>query len=229
MDNHQPPAISPFDRINIVSYKEAWPHEYRMIIQLLRPAFPKSVIFHHIGSTAVMGLAAKDIIDIQATVTSLGEIETDYLSRHGFHERTALSDHPPAGREVHPDQLIKRFFRGTIRPANLHVRLDGRFNQRYPLLCRDYLRAHPVSTASYQLIKERLASWFPDDADRYYDVKDALFDVMMDGAEAWARLVDWRVPEGDPATTGGANDSPDTYFPLREADKGADRPGSEGQ
>lgn len=197
MENHRPPAISPFDRINIVPYKEEWPREYQAIIQKLRPAFPKSATFHHIGSTAVVGLAAKDIIDIQATVTSLGEIETDYLYRNGFHERIGLSDHSPAGREVHPDELIKRFFRGTVRPANLHVRLSGNFNQRYPLLCRDYLRAHPVSTASYRLIKERLASWFPDDADRYYDVKDPLFDVMMDGAEAWAKLLEWTVPDGD--------------------------------
>jgi|SRR5216683_2469729 GrpB-like predicted nucleotidyltransferase (UPF0157 family) len=197
MEDHQSPAVSPSDRTNIVPYKEEWPHEYLMIIQLLRPAFPKSVIFHHIGSTAVIGLAAKDIIDIQATVTSLGEIGTDYLSQYGFHERTGLSDHPPAGRELHPDELTKRFFRGTIRPANLHVRLNGNFNQRYPLLCRDYLRAHPVSTASYQLIKERLASWFPNDADRYYDVKDPLFDIIMDGAEDWAKLVKWRVPDGD--------------------------------
>ena len=59
------------------------------------------------------------------------------------------------------------------------------------------MRTHPVSTASYQLIKERLASWFPNDADRYYDVKDPLFDIMMDGAEDWAKLVKWRVPDGD--------------------------------
>lgn len=197
MENHQPVAVAPLDRISIVSYKEEWSHEYLKIIQLLRPAFRNSVIFHHIGSTAIIGMSAKDIIDIQATVTSLDEIETNYLFQHGFRERTGLSDHPPAGREVHPRELIKRFFRGTIRPANLHVRLNGNFNQRYPLLCRDYLRTHPVSAASYQLIKERLASWFPDDADRYYDVKDPLFDVIMDGAEAWAKLVEWRVPDGD--------------------------------
>ncbi len=179
-------------------YREEWPLEYLKIIQLLRPAFPTSVVFHHIGSTAVVGLAAKDIIDIQATVRSLDEIGTNYLSWHSFDERIiGRSDHLPAGREVHPDELRKRFFRGTVRPANLHVRLNGNFNQRYPLLCRDYLRAHPVSAASYQLIKQRLASWFPDDADRYYDVKDPLFDMMMDGAEAWARLVDWRVPDGE--------------------------------
>ncbi len=194
MQNELPSPINPFNRIVIVPYSEAWPREYLTLVRLLRPAFPASVPFHHIGSTAVIGLAAKDIIDIQVSVTSLDEIRTDYLSRHGFHERTGLSDHPPAGRVVHPDELTKRFFQGTGRPTNVHVRRSGNVNQRYAVLCRDYLRAHPVTAASYQRIKQRLASWFPEDAGRYYDVKDPLFDVIMDAAEAWANLVGWNLP-----------------------------------
>ena len=69
----------------------------------------------------------------------------------------------------------------------MHVREDGRFNQRYPLLCRDYLRATPAAAAAYVEVKRPLAARFPDDRETYADVKDPVFDVLMAGAEAWAR------------------------------------------
>nr|WP_259664542.1 GrpB family protein [Rhizobium binae] len=47
----------------------------------------------------------------------------------------------------------------------MHIREKGRFNQRYSLLCRDFLRAHPIAASAYALIKQRLAQRFPDDVD----------------------------------------------------------------
>jgi GrpB-like predicted nucleotidyltransferase (UPF0157 family) len=191
------PTMSAFDRIELKPYSPEWPAEYGAIVALIRPAFAESVAFHHIGSTSVTGLAAKDIIDIQASVTTLDDVDASYLLTHGFVERPIFSDHPPAGRNVPPDDLRKRFFRGMARPSNLHVRLVGKFNQRYPILCRDYLRTHRVTSASYQIIKEHLLTWFPEDIDRYYDVKDPLFDIIMDGAENWACLTGWHLPPPD--------------------------------
>jgi hypothetical protein len=33
--------------------------------------------------------------------------------------------------------------------------------------------------------------------DRYYEVKDPLCDIIMDGAEAWALLTGWEIPPGE--------------------------------
>ncbi len=46
-------------------------------------------------------------------------------------------------------------------------------------------------------IKQHLADWFPENVDRYYDVKDPVFDIIMDGAKAWAELCKWAIPEED--------------------------------
>jgi GrpB-like predicted nucleotidyltransferase (UPF0157 family) len=185
------------ERIVIVPYDPRWPADYASIATALCPHAPEGAVLHHIGSTAVPGLAAKDVIDLQLTVTALGDVDAQALAGLGFVEREGLSDHPPPGRVLAPDDLAKRFFRGTRRRANLHVRVAGRFNQRYPLLCRDYLRSHPVTAAAYETIKRQLAGWFPEDMDAYYDVKDPLFDVIMDGAAAWADLTGWREPSPD--------------------------------
>ncbi|CAA2144132.1 hypothetical protein OICFNHDK_4522 [Methylobacterium bullatum] len=79
----------------------------------------------------------------------------------------------------------------------MHVRQKGRFNQRFALVCRDFLRARPVAAASYALIKQRLAERFPADAEAYYDIKDPVFDIIVEGANAWAELVGWFEPPGD--------------------------------
>ena len=70
-------------------------------------------------------------------------------------------------------------------------------NQRYALLCRDYLRSQPRAADAYGEIKAQLAGYFPNDADAYYAIKDPVFDVLMAGAEVWAATTHWREPPSD--------------------------------
>lgn len=81
--------------------------------------------------------------------------------------------------------------------ANLHVRVAGRFNQRYALLCRDYLRAQPMAANACAEIKRQLAQRFPGDVESYFAAKDPVFDVIMAGARVWAESVGWEVPVTD--------------------------------
>ena len=80
---------------------------------------------------------------------------------------------------------------------NCHIRQSGRFNQRYALLCRDYLRTHPTSASAYEEVKRQLARHFRDNAEAYYDVKDPVFDIIMEGAYAWADAIDWEPGPSD--------------------------------
>lgn len=183
--------------ITIVDYRPAWPDEYRALAARLRGVAPAGARLHHIGSTSVPLLAAKDVIDLQMTVGALEAVDGAALARIGFVERPGLSDHAPPGGPLPPAELAKRFFRGGPRAANLHIRVEGRFNQRYALLCRDYLRAQPTAAAAYALIKRRLAERFPADEDAYYDIKDPVFDLLMAGAELWAQGTGWCLPPGE--------------------------------
>lgn len=61
--------------IEIVDYKPSWVEEFRDIGSRIRTALGiRALAIHHIGSTSVPNLAAKDVIDIQVTVASLEEI-----------------------------------------------------------------------------------------------------------------------------------------------------------
>ena len=67
----------------------------------------------------------------------------------------------------------------------------------FAVVCRDFLRARPVAAGAYGLIKKRLAEHFPMDPDAYYDIKDPMFDIIVEGANAWAQITQWSEPHGD--------------------------------
>ena len=180
--------------IEIVAYRAEWPAEFAALAGALRGV---TGTLHHIGSTSVQGLAAKDVIDLQLTVPNLPDSSDELIEAAGFKKGTPTSDHCPPGMTLAADELAKKYFRSTGRAAHLHVREQGRFNQRYPLLCRDYLRSHTSAADAYAEIKKQLARYFPNDVDAYYDVKDPVFDVLMAGAADWAKMTDWREPPGD--------------------------------
>ncbi len=177
--------------IRIVPYDPQWPGEFRLIGQALRASLGDLALrIDHIGSTSVPGLSAKDIIDIQVTVQTLdAAVIAPPLERLGYTivDRIAR-DHIPPGRPSTEEDWVKLYFRPPAgqRPTHLHVRQQGRANQRYPLLFRDCLRANPSTAEAYRQIKEALARRDPDDIDTYYAVKDPVCDIVMDVADRWA-------------------------------------------
>lgn len=185
--------------IDICPPDPTWPAQFQALKASLLPALPAGAVIHHIGSTAVPDLPAKDIIDIQVTLDDLATADIASITAAGFATRPGAprTDHCPPGLDLPPEQLAKLFFKSTGRPANLHIRQAGRFNQRYPLLCRDYLRSHFGAAQAYAQVKQQLAQRFPDDVDAYYDIKDPVFDIIMAGANDWAGFVGWTPPPGD--------------------------------
>jgi GrpB-like predicted nucleotidyltransferase (UPF0157 family) len=77
------------------------------------------------------------------------------------------------------------------RRVNLHVRVAGRANQRYALLFRDYLRAHPDTAAAYGEFKKRAASLPLESVGEYADLKDPVCDLIYLPAEEWAERTGW--------------------------------------
>ncbi len=192
-------SVPPMSLIEIHPYDPSWPDQFQAFKARLLPVLPAQAVIHHIGSTAVPGLAAKDVIDIQVSVPALDQADVEAITAAGFATRPGAprTDHCPPGLDLPPEQLSKLFFKSTGRPANLHLRQIGRFNQRYPLLCRDYLRSHVGAAQAYAVVKQELARRFPDDVDAYYDIKDPVFDIIMAGAEDWADRTGWVPPPGD--------------------------------
>lgn len=186
--------------IEIIEYQPRWVEEFRACGGTMRAALgSRAVRIDHIGSTAVPGLAAKDVIDVQVTVATLTPDVCDALCRAGFvHIARIVADHCPPGDEHPPSAWSKWFFREPAgsRRTHVHVRVDGHPNQRYPLVFRDYLRAHPAAAAAYAELKRRLAAGLRDPED-YPDVKDPAADLIHQAAEAWATTTCWALGPSD--------------------------------
>ncbi|MFZ5951750.1 MAG: pyroglutamyl-peptidase I [Candidatus Rifleibacteriota bacterium] len=181
-------------RREIAAYKPDWNREFAEIAAELKNGLGDLALrIDHIGSTAVPGLAAKDIIDVQITVAALDENVLSAMSAMGYrHAEKVNCDHVPPGGEEAPGQWQKWYFRPPEgrRPINTHVRVAGRANQRYALLFRDYLRAHPKTAEAYGRLKMRLADNLAN-ARNYPDVKDPAVDLIFLPAEKWAAETGW--------------------------------------
>jgi GrpB-like predicted nucleotidyltransferase (UPF0157 family) len=181
--------------ITIHDYNPMWPKDFEVFhFSLLEVLGPLALRIDHIGSTAVPGLAAKDIIDIQVTVQALTPDVTQRLVGTGYQPWPKIAyDHVPIGEDDNPELWAKLFFNQPPRRrrVNVHVRIDGNPNQRYPLLFRDYLRAHPNSARTVALIKREIVKRHAEDEEAYYDIKDPVYDLIWDAAQDWSRHIGW--------------------------------------
>ena len=174
-----------------------WPAVAADIMGHLRRACGSYVQrIEHIGSTAVPGMAAKNVIDIQASVANL-DAATDALDEAlqplGFVRGPYEHDHLPAASDDDSTRWRKRFWtrRGAgSADVNLHVREVGAPNERYALLFRDWLRAHPDAVPAYSRFKKELATAV--DRTTYTDIKDPVVDLIIVAAERWAEATGWR-------------------------------------
>ena len=159
--------------ITIQPYDPGWPSRFEREAAAIRQVLgPVALRVDHIGSTAVLGLAAKDIIDIQVSVAPL-EPESGYrapLERAGYVFRP---DDDPQHR------FFKRDGSDGQRRVNSHVcEAGGEWEARH-LAFRDYLRANPKAAARYQRLKERLSAQH-DDVLSYTDAKTDFISQAID-------------------------------------------------
>lgn len=187
--------------IKIVPYRPGWRDEFLALGGVLRQRLRALALrIDHIGSTAVPGLAAKDIIDIQITVQDLHPTGEQALDQAGYGRiQSVTQDDVPPGSDRRPDDWIKWLFKSAAnrRPVNVHVRLPGHANQRYALLFRDYLRVRPAMAQRYALVKSALTKYHPNDLEVYYATKDPVCDLIIGGAERWATATGWEPGSSD--------------------------------
>lgn len=110
----------------------------------------------HVGPTAVPGLPAADVIDLQLSVPAAADATAirDALADAGFPWRGDAVDDAGRTTQLH----------GTAdpgRPATLHVREIGSPGWRSALLIRDWMRADPAARAGYAAAGAWLDSALP--------------------------------------------------------------------
>lgn len=156
-DADTPVAIAPYDP----TWPERFAAERARLAALLGPA----VALHHIGSTAVPGLAAKPIIDLMAHVDDLDGPVILLVGRGGYAYPAAYNAQLEDRRWLCRPSASRREF-------HLHL-VARRAELDRHLAFRDALRADLRLATGYAALKRGLAQRFAGDREAYGEAKAA--------------------------------------------------------
>jgi GrpB-like predicted nucleotidyltransferase (UPF0157 family) len=176
--------VSDEDPIEVVPSDPTWPEQFRRIAGPLRAALGTAARrIDHVGSTAVPGLDAKPVIDVQISVASLAD------------EATFRAPLEQLGFASHPPNLDRsqRFFREPAgqRRAHVHVRAAGSFDEQLNLLFRDYLRSSEPARRAYATVKRELAEMYRNDREGYVQAKGPTVWKLLEQAYDWLQQNGW--------------------------------------
>ncbi|MDE1994370.1 MAG: GrpB family protein [Rhizobiaceae bacterium] len=158
--------------VELVPYDPDWPLAFERIrFELAELLKPHVVAIDHIGSTSVLGLAAKPLIDIDMTLYSLDHITpaTEILVGHGYEARGNRYD----------DDVWAFMLRHGTPPQRVYILPPCNETHRKRMIFRDHLRAHPETAAAYAALKQKLAAKFRDDGDRYTASKAEFVNAVL--------------------------------------------------
>lgn len=130
----------------------------------------------HVGSTAVPGLPAKPVLDLQAAVLDLGcapEVAAA-LARDGWHL-------VPPELDARPWRRFLVQAASDVRLAHLHLMTLGSERWVAQLAFRDALRADVDLRQRYAALKQTLAVRHADDREAYSNAKSAFVRAALDG------------------------------------------------
>lgn len=149
-------------RVVVASYDAAWEERFREIREELEAALGDLALrIEHVGSTAVPGLPAKPILDIDVVIRDYGVFDAavSALKEIGYEHKGDLGI---TGREA-----FRYDGKEHLMKHHLYVCPEDSPELRRHLAFRDYLRTHPEDAAEYGRVKKEGAALYPDDVERY--------------------------------------------------------------
>jgi GrpB-like predicted nucleotidyltransferase (UPF0157 family) len=165
------------NQVNVVVYDPEWPRRFAAAREQIWPLLPAGSRVEHVGSTAVPGLAAKDIIDIAVVVPSLDDLEPAIhrLEAIGYQARRAAFD-------ADPGHVFLRKLDDGRRSQHVHLYADGNPNLIEVVAVRDVLRSDAASRQRYQAVKLSLAKAAPYDLGAYVQGKNSVVQDLVQTA-----------------------------------------------
>lgn len=172
--------------IEIAAYDPEWAREFAEISAVLAHRLgPLADRIEHVGSTAVPGLAAKPILDIDIVIDLQTDLTETIVALHelGYRHR---GDQGIEGREAFKrtgNDVPRGDSRREWQQHHLYVcSKDSRELARH-LAFRNYLRLHTDRAVAYGELKQRLAVQFAASREEYNDAKtDFVISVLRQAA-----------------------------------------------
>lgn len=170
-------------KIVVSNPDSVWQREFiRLCVHLTSFLQHDCLAIRHVGSTSVIGLAAKPVLDIDIVMADDNDLEKirEILEKHGYYFRGDLGIE---GRFA--------FGYGSSSFMRHHLYVVKPQAQSYldHIALREGLRADQNAITLYTQTKRALAQHYPMDIDAYIDGKtDTIFSIMENDAGRKARL-----------------------------------------
>jgi len=186
-----PEEVSP---VVLVEYQAQWTEDFAVLAATLRKLeLAAEGAIEHVGSTAIIGMVAKDVIDAQVRVPHLdvNPIAARFTDA-GFRLRPEEWNTRESTKQgVNPKLVFAPPVGG--RPVNVHVRADGTQGARDTLLFRDFLRSEEESMNWWADTKRSIVkSAGSIDLASYGQAKQSKWAALMIQADAWAKERNWQ-------------------------------------
>ncbi|UCC79723.1 MAG: GrpB family protein [Candidatus Zixiibacteriota bacterium] len=166
--------------IRVVDYDSRWPDLFQMESKAISDALGDLIVrIHHIGGTAVPGLAAKPTIDILLEVEDVNQLDR-------YNAQMEKLGYTPEGEYGIPGR--RYFHKGNPdRTYHVHAFNAGSDGALRHIAFRDYLIAHPQIAREYGDLKRRCARDCDNDIDKYGDLKNDFIKTHEKRAMQWMR------------------------------------------
>jgi GrpB-like predicted nucleotidyltransferase (UPF0157 family) len=161
----------------VMDYDPHWPNLFEELrVPVVAELRDLVVIVEHVGSTAVPGLAAKPIIDMDVVVPSVADIP-EAIARLAILGYVRRGDLGITGRES--------FISPAGKPRHhLYVCALGSEELRRHRTFRDYLLTHPDDARAYGALKKAAALRFAEDRAAYTEAKTRFVAAVLQRASS---------------------------------------------
>src|SRR5471030_140381 len=156
-------GVPPIENVTVVAYDPTWPEIYSTLASTIKNKLGSNLLkIDHVGSTAVPGLAAKPVIDIDLTVADAADEETYVLALESLGYKLIVRE---------PRFHGHRLFHYDNPRVNLHVFTRDTPETARHLLFRDWLRQSEKDCNLYADVKFEAIKGCSLDIQKYHENK----------------------------------------------------------
>ena len=151
--------------IFLVQHDDKWNEYYKEIeytITELLAGYPVKRI-SHIGSTAIQGILAKNIVDVMVEISEKADMEeiAHILEQNGFIRMSAETNRISLNKGYTKEGFADKVY-------HIHLRYSGDNDELY---FRNYLNEHPHIAKEYEAVKLELWKKYEHNRDAYTEAK----------------------------------------------------------
>ena len=160
------------EKVIVEEYNNIWVNEFQKLKIYFQQILGDSIIsIEHVGSTAVCGLAAKPIIDIDVIIknySNFTEVKSK-LKKYGYYYEGDLGI---------KDRHAFRYDKSIFMAHHLYVCPKYSKELKKHILFRNYLRSHEKDMKKYGEVKLKGASIYPENIEKYMQYKENIINEI---------------------------------------------------